>query len=108
MQLYLDPRVQESFIDELDSSITGTISLVELTSETAEVRSILKDNGRDAIVVDLTTSDIKQLGLVAVRVLVPGFLPNFAAGFPQLNSESAKHFLSIAVNSTPRTWPLPH
>jgi ribosomal protein S12 methylthiotransferase accessory factor len=40
--------------------------------------------GYDIVYVDVTTADIRSVGLNVVRVIVPGLVPNAPAAFPFL------------------------
>jgi ribosomal protein S12 methylthiotransferase accessory factor len=44
-------------------------------SDLRKVLSILDKRGFDVLVVDLTTPDVRELGLHVVRVLIPGLQP---------------------------------
>jgi ribosomal protein S12 methylthiotransferase accessory factor len=44
----------------------------------------ISSRGHDVIYVDVTTPDVAKVGFAAVRVLIPGLLPNFPAAFPPL------------------------
>jgi ribosomal protein S12 methylthiotransferase accessory factor len=46
----------------------------------------LSDRGIDVVEVDLTSPDIARTGLMALRLLATGMLPNFAAAFPPAGS----------------------
>jgi ribosomal protein S12 methylthiotransferase accessory factor len=47
----------------------------------------LRADGRRLLSVDLTTPDVASVGLAAVRLIVPGLIPNTPAGFPHFGTD---------------------
>lgn len=73
----------------------------------------LADEGYDAYAVDLTTPEIADLGLHAVKVLVPGLQPlSCGEGFENLDSRRLKKFVAargahgaLEINLAPHPFP---
>jgi ribosomal protein S12 methylthiotransferase accessory factor len=86
-QLYLDPHMHHHVRRILEPP-----SWERLPPEPLEVEGdlrrgyldLLARHGFRAVSVDVTTPDVRQAGLVVVRVLVPGLYPNAPAAFPCL------------------------
>ncbi|MFD4791772.1 YcaO-like family protein [Streptomyces sp. NPDC058459] len=117
LQLYLDPRVQDAFERELQRALqegTGGAEGAEAGRDTApEAAAPTLDAlvarvgaaGHRAVVVDVTTPDVRAAGPHVVRVVVPGLYSNTAAGLPFLGGTR----LAAALAGEPRrVLPLPH
>jgi len=89
-QIYLDPRMHP-YLDRITKP-ERVVSLADIPSIQADdLRSAylrrLAERGFRAYSVDLTTPDIRSVGLHVVRVVVPGLYPNAPAGFPFLGGD---------------------
>jgi ribosomal protein S12 methylthiotransferase accessory factor len=86
LQLHLDPVVQRAFLDELDRSIRGRVTLEEVQDgpRDDELAARFAALGERVITVDVTTDDVRAGGLHVVRVLVPGRYSNAPHGLPFL------------------------
>ncbi|MEZ0167014.1 YcaO-like family protein [Kineococcus sp. LSe6-4] len=100
LQLHLDPAVQGEFEERFAASIDGVVDLSDLRADADPVRAVL-DQGFDLLEVDLTTPDVRALGLHVLRVVVPGTYSNSAVGLPFLGGTR------LDVRRTTRV-PLPH
>lgn len=93
-QIYLDPRMHAA----LDRIIAPpTHSALHAAPDGAASAShaayldMLAARGFRAYSVDLTTPDIRAVGLHVVRVIVPGLYPNAPAAFPFLGGQRLYH-----------------
>ncbi|MFG3661003.1 YcaO-like family protein [Streptomyces sp. NPDC047706] len=75
VQLYLDPRMQDSRLDRLRSPRTPPPGEVVRAARPLDLRTVA---------VDLTTPEVRAAGLHVARVLVPGLTCNAPAAFPLL------------------------
>lgn len=126
LQLHLDPAAQHRFESELVDAVTGAVTLDDLTSVAWSqhppgagasdaagdaapdpLSAALADRGHRPVVVDLTTEDIRPVGLRVVRVLVPGLYGNAPAGRPFLGGRRLPEHLS-RHGLGHRVLPLPH
>ncbi|NMX04457.1 YcaO-like family protein [Mobiluncus mulieris] len=89
--------------------------------EQSDIRSVdyylarLRSRGYEAISVDVTTPDVRMCGWKVVRVLVPGLVPNFAAGQIMLgHSRIQRAYYDLGLLKQPQNlselnyFPLPH
>ena len=85
-QFYLDPRAQGKLADWCRTKPERPLDRVgELADRSlAALRSAVEVRGYDIVYVDVTTADIRSVGLNVVRVIVPGLVPNAPAAFPFL------------------------
>lgn len=85
-QVFLDPRAIEHVRQWLDTPATRTMeTLPRLRDRTLMTyQHAVENQGYEILYVDITTQDISVSGLKAVRVLIPGLVPNFPAAFPFL------------------------
>ncbi|KUN25084.1 hypothetical protein AQJ23_17075 [Streptomyces antibioticus] len=107
LQLYLDPRVQDAFEQELELALKeGDEAGPEPAAPTLDALvSRIGAAGHQVVAVDVTTPDVRAAGLHVVRVVVPGLYSNTAAGLPFLGGTR----LAAALRRTPRrVLPLPH
>lgn len=86
LQIQLDPRARAQVVERWDDTAqVAWNSLPRLEERRPEpYLRRLAAAGYDPIVVDLTTPDVAATGWHAVRVLVPGLVPNFPTAFPPL------------------------
>ncbi|MEV6681543.1 YcaO-like family protein [Streptomyces erythrochromogenes] len=85
LQVHLDPAAQDSRLDRLRaprSARPGNTAADGLGP--AALRRRLSEQGMRTIVVDLTTPQVRAVGLHVVRVIVPGLYCNAPAAFPFL------------------------
>ncbi|WP_242910572.1 YcaO-like family protein [Actinomadura terrae] len=86
-QVYLDPRMQDGRLDRLRTpgglspAPSGTVRGVDACLR------MLTAQGLRAVMVELTTPDVRSAGLRVVRVMVPGLYCNAPAAFPFLGGE---------------------
>lgn len=107
LQLALDPAFQQRFEAELEeawSSPSRPLSWVQ-QADLGATASRLHESGHPILAVDVTTDDVRRVGLHVTRVLVPGLVGNSAAGFPLLGGERQR---ALLAGRTRRTLPLPH
>lgn len=107
-QIHLDPNIQLEFEKELQKSYIGEVELADLEPDDRSLTSRFLDNNMSIYVKNLTTPDIATLGGQAVRVVIPGMLPNHAAGLPYLGSTRMQKWLKLSGQESVRTIPLPH
>ena len=88
LQLYLDPRMQGARLDRLRAPLGGVARFDEVASVPGEALAtyLARVDGRGlrVIGVDLTTSDVRSVGLRVTRVVVPGLYCNGPGAFPLL------------------------
>ena len=84
LQVSVDPRAPEHFRSWVDTPQTrGFDDLPVLRDPTlAGYQQAVEEKGYEIFYADVTTHDVARSGMRAVRVLVPGLVPNFAAGLP--------------------------
>ena len=85
-QFYLDPRARQAIASLVDTPQSARWETErDLAARTVEeYRQRIEPHGYEIVVVDVTTPDVASVGLHVVRVLIPGLVPNFPAGFPML------------------------
>lgn len=90
LQVQLDPRAAAQVDSRVAAASVDLASLPRLPERdpAAYVRE-LTERGFEPVAVDLTTADVALAGWRAVRVLVPGLLPNFPTAFPPLGTGRA-------------------
>jgi len=112
LQLHLDPRIQHRFETELATVVTGTVDPADLAvggpADLTATVTRLAALGHQVISVDVTTADIRRTGLHVLRVLVPGYHTNSAAGLPLLGGTRLAGCLADGPDPRPRLLPLPH
>lgn len=117
LQVSLDPRVPDIVRPWVDTPRDRRLD--ELPSlpdrSLATYRHVLESRGYEIFATDITTQDVAAAGLTVVRVLVPGLVPNFAAGLPFLGrGKLAEAAVGQGWRTTPATaselnyFPLPH
>jgi ribosomal protein S12 methylthiotransferase accessory factor len=111
LQLYLDPAMH----DPLEERLAGgdEIDLDDVPHRGVRERdayvALLARHGYRAIGVDVTTSDIRRLGLHATRVIVPGFYSNGPAAFLFLGGgRLAERLRAQGAEAVLCTLPLPY
>lgn len=115
VQLFLDPRMQERFLTELEQSL-GVAA--EWTTDAgtgtpgADRQAIVEhmvEQGLTPVSVDVTTSDVEAAGTGArvVRVVVPGMYANSPVGRPFLGGDRLTATLA-ATGGYRLSTPLPH
>jgi ribosomal protein S12 methylthiotransferase accessory factor len=83
VQANLDPTVRRRSLAVLEPA--GTARPAAAMDRSADdYRQRIEVAGGEVLVADLTTSDVRSAGLVVVRALVPGYLPNFPTAYPPL------------------------
>jgi ribosomal protein S12 methylthiotransferase accessory factor len=108
LQLYLDPVLQRTFLDELDRSITGRRDLADVTDRwdgperLGELVDALGAAAREVLAVDVTLPEIRRAGLHVTRVIVPGLRSNAPHALPFLGGPDP------APPRPSRPVPLPH
>ncbi len=89
-QIYLDPRMHP-YLDRIrrpEQSLTlAHIPFVSASDLRTTYLNLLAERGLRAYTVDLTTPDVRSVGLHVVRVVIPGLYPNAPAAFPFLGGE---------------------
>lgn len=90
LQVQLDPRARDVTAERwaaAEAPIREWERMESLPerSSAAYVEAIARE-GFDPICVELTTSDVRAAGWTAVRVVVPGLVPNFPTAFPPLGT----------------------
>jgi ribosomal protein S12 methylthiotransferase accessory factor len=86
-------------------------------SDVARLVELLEEVGLEALVVDITTPDVREVGLQVVRVLVPGLVPMHGNhNFPYLGVErlysvpeklgwASNGWVDTGVNRDPHPFP---
>jgi ribosomal protein S12 methylthiotransferase accessory factor len=116
-QIHLDPRAHELVRPWVD--VPAELSFNDLPRlESADLetyQNAIESRGYEIFYADVTTPDIHCAGLRVARVLVPGMIPNFPAGFPNLGRDIAQRSaIELGWCTTPLTEeqlnriPLPH
>jgi ribosomal protein S12 methylthiotransferase accessory factor len=84
LQVHCDPRATAQALRILEPD--GVADLAGLHQDFPRTldgyRRIIEPLGYQVVVVDLTTPDVAHAGYHVVRVVVPGLVSNFGAGFP--------------------------
>jgi len=105
-QFYLDPRARGRISHIIDTDRTerrwSDQDLPDRSLETYRRR--VEAKGYEVISVDVTSPDVASTGMRVVRVLIPGLVPNFPAGFPHLGGARLQ---SVPVELGLRPDPLP-
>jgi len=90
-QLWLDPRLHDSFLDRLRKPPTWAdpqqLARVTARAPLSSYIEAFGEAGLSVLCVDLTTPDVRASGLHVVRVVVPGLYGNAPAAFPFLGGE---------------------
>ncbi|MGI9091907.1 MAG: YcaO-like family protein [Mycobacteriales bacterium] len=87
LQIQLDPRALARTVRRWSGS-TGSCAIEDLPERSfPRYLERLATAGYEPFAVDLTTTDAYIAGWHAVRVLVPGMVPNFPAAFPPLGRD---------------------
>lgn len=86
LQANLDPRAFERVRKFVDTPVRRTFDdLPRLADGSRQnYQRVVEDKGYEIFYADLTTRDVAQTDMRVVRVLIPGLVANFAAGFPFL------------------------
>ncbi|WP_309135546.1 YcaO-like family protein [Cellulomonas sp.] len=86
LQVQLDPRSRSVVLGRLGPPDAGVWDGLPSfgSRDAAAYVDALAAQGLEPLAVDLTTSDVAAAGWSAVRVLVPGLVPNFPTAFPPL------------------------
>jgi ribosomal protein S12 methylthiotransferase accessory factor len=87
MQVYLDPRAHsfvEDYWEPKESIALDTLTIAYANSEEQhhKLLSLVATQASEIVSVDVTTSEIKEIGLRVVRVLAPGLYGNSPTAFP--------------------------
>ncbi|NJO81371.1 MAG: hypothetical protein HC828_00515 [Blastochloris sp.] len=89
-QIYLDPRMHpylERIMRPEHYTSLASVPSIRADDLRATYLNRLAERGYRAYSVDLTTPDIRSVGLHVVRVVVPGLYPNAPAAFPFLGGD---------------------
>jgi len=105
LQLHLDPRIQRRFETELAGAVRAGDPGWDPPRDLTDLVGRITGLGQRVLAADVTTSDIQPTGLHTVRVLVPGYYTNSAAGLPLLGGRRLGAGLA---GRPPRLLPLPH
>ncbi|WP_436535812.1 YcaO-like family protein [Actinoplanes sp. HUAS TT8] len=105
LQLHLDPAVQQRFETELSGTVRDGDPEWEPPTSLADLTDRLTGRGHRVLAVEVTTADVRAAGLHVVRVVVPGYYTNAAAGLPLLGGTRLPARLA---GRAPRLLPLPH
>lgn len=116
-QFFLDPRAIEQVRPWVDVPATLPLAAVPHVGQPslAEYQARIEARGYEIFYMDLTTPDIALTGLSAVRVIIPGLVPNFPAAFPPTGGERVQNLpVRLGWRSTPLAeadlnyMPMPH
>ncbi|MCG8352682.1 MAG: YcaO-like family protein [Chloroflexales bacterium] len=116
-QFYLDPRAIERVRPWVDVPAGTTFDAIPAPPDRtlATYQRRLAAQGYEVFYYDLTTSDIRLAGWHVVRVLIPGFIPEFPAAFPHTGGGRAQRAaVRLGWRNTPlaetelNTMPLPY
>lgn len=84
-QYYMDPATHNDIRYLLDAKETASLPLEDSSASTwKDLVQRLAERNLEAFYVDLTTPDVRDVGLSVTRVLVPGLVPNAPTAFPYL------------------------
>lgn len=117
LQTYLDPRAIERVRHIIDTP--AVVDLDELPRladySVGSYQRAIEAKGHEIFYADITTRDVARAGMSAVRVLIPGLIPNFAAAFPYYGKRRIQDIaVELGWRSTPleehemNPYPLPH
>lgn len=116
-QIFLDPRAREVIRPWVDVKATLNFDdLPMLANYSIESYSKpLEALGYEIFYTEVTTPDVALTGMRVVRVVVPGLVPNFPAGFPFLGRNKIQEVaVELGWRSTPLAerelnyFPMPH
>ncbi len=106
LQLHLDPAVRAAFTAELAALVREVRPLTAMPSKDVPTLQLVRAAGMNALMVDVTTPDVRGLGVYVVRALVPGTYSNAPLGLPFLGGARLAAARSAAVGPLPTTpWP---
>ncbi|VEG28964.1 bacteriocin biosynthesis docking scaffold, SagD family [Actinomyces howellii] len=116
-QVYLDPRAAARMSHLLEPGLRRPPAQDPQDGDRSaeRYRRALERQGVDAIVVDITTSDVASTGMRVVRVIAPGTVGNAPAAFPFLGRRRVQDIaVELGWRSTPleedelNYFPMPH
>lgn len=115
-QFYLDPRAQLQASWCLTGASRAVASVPALPDRSlGSIRAAVEARGYEIIYVDVTTADVRSVGLSVVRVIVPGLVPNAPAAFPFLGGRRVQdQAVTLGWRSEPldesqlNVAPIPH
>lgn len=116
-QVFLDPRAREVIRPWVDVPATRAFDeLPRLKDRTmASFREPLEKKGYEIFYVDVTMPDVEVTGFKVARVIVPGLVPNYPAGFPFLGQARLQNMaVELGWRKTPLAeevlnyFPMPH
>ncbi|CAM2005485.1 YcaO-like family protein [Acanthopleuribacter pedis] len=83
-QVFLDPRAVEKVRPLLDTPVGRRFADLPRLPDNrfATYRSRVEAQGFEIFYADITSSDVALTGMKAVRVIIPGLIPNMPAAFP--------------------------
>ncbi|NJO81372.1 MAG: hypothetical protein HC828_00520 [Blastochloris sp.] len=108
LQLYLDPAMRNHLDVWLIPGSVVTLDQIPLAPARSRELYLerLLAQGISPISIDVTTHDIKPLGLAVVRVVAPGMCVNTPAAFPALNTLQQRN--GDALSGSRQAPPLPY
>ncbi|MGX6608042.1 YcaO-like family protein [Micromonosporaceae bacterium Da 78-11] len=105
LQLHLDPVIQQRFEEQVASAVRDGEPGWDPPGDLTELIDRVHATGHQVLGAEVTTGDVLSAGLRVVRVLVPGYYSNSAAGLPFLGGRRLPARLG---GRSPRLLPLPH
>lgn len=108
LQLHLDPSVWGPLDPELGAG--GRVRMSDVApdeADTATITARLADLGVSIVSVDVTTDDVRSLGLHVVRLVAPGLYSNAPAATPFLGGTRLTAAMA-GSGRRPRLEPLPY
>ena len=110
LQLYLDAELQEMLHERVLSRKPAPLSTLP-THPNRELAVYLQGVARaglEPIAVDVTTTDVREAGFHAARVIVPGAYSNAPAAFPFLGGSRLREAVQNICAVNPCLLPLPY
>ena len=110
LQLYLDGELQEMLHERVRSRKPAPLSTLP-THPNRELAVYLQGVARaglEPIAVDVTTTDVREAGFHAARVIVPGAYSNAPAAFPFLGGSRLREAVQNICAVNPCLLPLPY
>lgn len=116
-QLFLDPRAVAKVKAQLNTPATRHIHELPVLADNrfATYRERVENQGFEIFYADITSPDVALTGMRAVRVIVPGLIPNMPAAFPAVGGERVFQLpVQMGWRETPldeaslNFFPMPH
>lgn len=105
---YLDRSALPAIQFLIDAPETNRIAPGRPIAGLSDLLAAFARIGYEPIAFDLTTADVREVGLFVIRVVVPGFVPNGPAAYPYLGSSRLYSGTGANRPADLRRVPMPH